>query len=84
LHRAFYHFDVLELMFEAGKVEKVDDRSTAMADLREQFGTTDIGPKDFARYGDFIRRYSSCFSTDYGLLDNLAELARLIEPSATG
>jgi hypothetical protein len=85
---AYYHFDVLELMFEAGKVEKVHDRSTAMADLREQFGKTDIGssarPSDFARYGDFIRRYSSCFSADYGLLDDLAQLARLIGPSATG
>jgi hypothetical protein len=71
-------------MFEAGKVEKVHDRSTAMAALREQFGAMDIGPSDFARYGDFIRRYSSCFSADYGLLDALAQLARLIGPSATG
>jgi hypothetical protein len=72
LPRAYYHLDVLELMFEAGKVEKVHDRSTAMAALREQFGTTDIRPRDFARYGDLIRRYSSCFSADYGLLDALA------------
>jgi len=84
LPRAFYSRDVLELEVEAGKVEKVHDRSTAMAALREQFCTTEIGPRDFARYGDFIRRYSSCFSADYGLLDNLAELARLIGPSATG
>jgi hypothetical protein len=73
-----------ELVFEAGKVEKVHDRSTAMAAFREHFGTTDIAPRTFARYGDFIRRYSSCFSADYGLLDALAELARLIGPSATG
>ena len=84
LPRAYYHFDVLELVFQEGKVEKVNDRSAAMADLREQFGETDIGPSDFARYGDFLRRYSSCFSADYGLLDNLAQLARLIGPSATG
>jgi len=67
---------VLELVFEAGQVEKVHDRSPAMAALREQFGTTDIRPSDIARYGDFIRRYSNCFSADYGLLDNLAWLQR--------
>jgi hypothetical protein len=76
LPRAFYQLDVLELVFEAGQVEKVHDRSLAMAALREQFGTTDIGPSDIARYGDFIRRYSNCFSADYGLLDNLAWLQR--------
>jgi hypothetical protein len=84
LPRAFYHLDVLELVFEAGKVEKVHDRSTAMAALREQFGKTDIEPSDFARYGDFIRRYSSCFSANYGLFDDLAQLARSIGPNATG
>ncbi len=84
LPRAYYHFEVLELVFEAGRVEEVHDRSTAMTALREQFGTTAIEPRDFARYGDFIRRYSTCFSADYGLLDDLAQLARLIGPSATG
>src|SRR5262245_43350429 len=65
LPRAFYHSDVLELMFEAGQVEKVHDRSDAMATLREQFGTADMRPSDSARYGEFMRRYSSCFIVDY-------------------
>ena len=65
LLRAFYHLDVLELMFEAGQVGKVHDRSAAMAALRERFGTTDIGRSDSARYCEFMRRYSSCFSGDY-------------------
>jgi hypothetical protein len=62
---AFHHSDVLELVFEAGQVEKVHDRSNAMATLREQFDTADMRPSDSARYGDFMRRYSSCFSADY-------------------
>ena len=70
--RAFCHLDVLEVAFEAGRVATVHDRSMAMAALREQFGATDLEPGDSGRHGEFIRRYSSCFSADYGLIDHLA------------